>query len=131
MPMIISLVLIFNFPIYPIGSKVCQRSHFLEVDNRELEDVNMGSHRSNKDVEIEAKNTFNEWRWFHAYETNMSIVDLLDKEESIKGLVDMFHLFVLQVAEKDNMYPLTKYFFFDLTSFFQFCLFVFVLKLVF
>jgi hypothetical protein len=52
MLMILSLVLILNFPIYPTHVEVCQRSRFLEVDDRELENVNMGNHRSNKDVEI-------------------------------------------------------------------------------
>jgi len=52
MPVILSLVLILNFLIYPTCSEVCQRSCFLEVDDRELENVNMGTCRSSKDVEI-------------------------------------------------------------------------------
>jgi len=32
----------------------------------------------------------------------MLIADLLEKEESIKGLVDMLCLFVFQVAKKDS-----------------------------
>ncbi len=42
---------------------------------------------------------------------NMSITNLSKREESVKGLVDMFCLFVLQVAKKDNnMYLPTKFF---------------------
>jgi hypothetical protein len=40
----------------------------------------MGGRRSNKYVEIWAKNAFDEWRWSCGYETNMLIADLLDKE---------------------------------------------------
>jgi hypothetical protein len=59
----------------------------------------------------------------------MSITDLLKNEESIKGLVDTFCLFVLQVVKKDiNMYHLTKYFFLILLFFFKFSLFVFFLR---
>jgi len=52
MLVILSLVLILNFSIYPICFEVCQKSFFLEVDDRELENVNMGTYRSSKDVEI-------------------------------------------------------------------------------
>jgi hypothetical protein len=73
----------------------------------------MGGCRSNKYIEIWAKNAFDEWRWFCEYETNMLIADLSKKEESIKGLVDMLCLFVPQVAKKDdNMYLPTKLIFF-------------------
>ncbi len=42
---------------------------------------------------------------------NMSITNLSKKEESVKGLVNMLCLFVLQVVKKDNnMYPPTKFF---------------------
>jgi hypothetical protein len=79
----------------------------------------MGSRKSNKHVKIWAKNAFDEWRRFYGYKTNMSIADMLKKETSIKGLVDMLCLFVLQVAKKGtNMYPPTKYFFLILLFFF-------------
>jgi hypothetical protein len=81
----------------------------------------MGGHKSNKHDEIWAKNAFGEWQQFHGYETNMSIANLLEKEESVKGLVDMICLFVLQVAKKDdNMYLMTKYFFLILLFFSNF-----------
>jgi hypothetical protein len=51
MLVILSLVLIFNFLIYLIAFEVCKRFHFLE-DDRELENVNIGGHRSSKDVKI-------------------------------------------------------------------------------
>jgi hypothetical protein len=37
---------------YPIAFEVCQRSRFLEIDDKELENVNMDGCRSNKHVEI-------------------------------------------------------------------------------
>jgi hypothetical protein len=52
MLVILSLVFILNFLIYPTSFEVCRRFCFLEVDDRELENVNMRSHRFNKDVEI-------------------------------------------------------------------------------
>jgi hypothetical protein len=58
----------------------------------------------------------------------MSITNLLKKEESVKGLVDVFFLFILQVAKKDNiMYPMTKYFFLILLFFFNFICFLYFL----
>jgi hypothetical protein len=57
--------------------------------------VNMGGHRSTKHVEIKAKNAFDEWQRFCGYETNMSMANMSEKEENVKGLVNMFFLFVL------------------------------------
>jgi hypothetical protein len=37
---------------YPIAFEVCQRFHFLEINDKKLENVNMGGCRSNKHVEI-------------------------------------------------------------------------------
>jgi hypothetical protein len=51
-----------------------------------------------KHAESWVKNAFDEWWRFHGYKTNISIADLSEKEESIKGLVDMLCLFVLQVV---------------------------------
>ncbi len=86
-----------NFQLfnYLTPFEVCQRSHFLKVDDRDLENVSMGGHRSTKHAEIQAKNAFDEWRWFCGYETNMSIANMLEKEKNVKGLVNMFFLFVL------------------------------------
>jgi len=54
----------FNFQLfdYHVAFEVCQRSHFLEVDDRELKNVNIDSCRSSKHVKIWAKNAFDEWR---------------------------------------------------------------------
>jgi hypothetical protein len=51
-----------QFSNYPAASKVCQRSCFLKVNDRELENVNIGGCISNKHVEIWAKNAFDEWQ---------------------------------------------------------------------
>jgi hypothetical protein len=54
----------FNSQIYNyyVASKVCQRYCFLAVDDRELENVNIGGCKSNKHVDIWAKNAFDEWQ---------------------------------------------------------------------
>ncbi len=54
----------------------------------------MGSHRSNKHAKIQAKNVFDD-----GDSSVGMIADLLEKEENVKGLVDMFCLFVFQVAK--------------------------------
>jgi hypothetical protein len=68
---------------YLVAFEVCQRSHFLEIDDKELENVNMGGCRPNKHVEIWAKNAFDEWWQFRGYETNMSIANMLEKEDNV------------------------------------------------
>jgi hypothetical protein len=66
--------------------------------------------RFSKHVKIWAKNAFDECNG--SLGMNLSIIDLLKKEESVKGFVDTLCLFVLQVAKKDDiMYLSTKYFF--------------------
>ncbi len=87
----------------------------------------MGGHKSSKFVKMWVKNAFDEWWWFCGYKTNISITNLSDKEDRVKGLVDMLCLFVSQVIKKhDNMYFPTRFFFLDLTFFFNFfCFFCF------
>jgi hypothetical protein len=48
-----------RFSNYYVASKVCQRSCFLEDDR---ENLNIGGCKSNKHVEIWAKNAFDEWQ---------------------------------------------------------------------
>ncbi len=47
---------------YHVAYEVCQRSHFLEVDDKELKNVNMGGCKFSKHVKIWAQNAFDEWQ---------------------------------------------------------------------
>jgi hypothetical protein len=79
------------------------------VDENELDNVNRGGCRAVKHSEVWAKNAFDEWQKFQGHNIERSIADLSKNEDIIMELVDMFSLFILQVAKKDNnMYLLTK-----------------------
>jgi len=78
------------------------KSHFLDLDEREVENVNKGGWRINKHVELWARNVFDEWKVFDSLDTTRSIVDLLEEESFVKDLINMLSSFVLQVAKKDG-----------------------------
>ncbi len=67
-----------------------------------MEDVNQKHWKVSKHCELWAKNTFDEWWVFQSFNTQKSIIDLFENEESIKDLVDVLFSFVLQVAKKDS-----------------------------
>ncbi len=70
--------------------------------------MNKGGHKVNKHVELWVKNVLNEWNVFHGFNMEKSIFDLLEDEDSMMNLVDMFY-FILHVPKKDgSLYPLTK-----------------------
>ncbi len=95
-------------PNSPIKDPIL-KNWFLDLDEKEVDNVNKGGRRINKHVELWAKNAFDEWKVFRGFDTTSSIVDLSKNESSIKNLVDMLSSFILQVAKKDgNMYPPTK-----------------------
>jgi len=84
------------------------KSHFLDLDEREVENVNKKGWRINKHVELWARNVFDEWKVFHSLDTTRSIADLLENESFVKDLVNMLSSFVLQVVKKDgSLYPPT------------------------
>ncbi len=86
------------------------KSRFLVIDDKELENVNKGGWRVSKHVELWAKNAFDKWRIFCAFDTNKLIANLLEGKSSIKNFADILFYFVLQVAKQDDsLYPLTKY----------------------
>jgi hypothetical protein len=81
------------------------KSHFLDLDEREVEHVNKRGQRIKKNVELWARNAFDDYKVFHGFDTMKSITYLSKDEFSIKYLVDMISSFVLQVVKKDgNMY---------------------------
>jgi hypothetical protein len=95
-------------PNSPIKDPIL-KSQFLDIDEKEVHNVNKGGRRINKHGELWAKNAFDEWKVFHDFDTTSLIANLSKDESSIKNLVDMLSCFILQVAKNDgNMYPLTK-----------------------
>jgi hypothetical protein len=94
-----------------------------------LQIVNKGNRQLNKHSKIWAKNAFDALHEFWSFDTEKSIVDLLEDPNFIMVLIDMLVMFVLQVAKKDKkLYPPMKYekficifcFFFPKISYFYF-----------
>jgi len=119
-----------HFPIRDFLSK----SQILDLDEKEVENVNKGGWRINKHVELWVRNVFDEWRIFHGFDTTRSIIDLSKNESYVKDLVDIISFFVLQVAKKivayifqlGNFYPLM----FQMKLLFYFCNFVLGFKVL-
>lgn len=63
-----------------ILNEICFKSQFINVDDKELDNVNKGSHKANKHVKLWAKNVFDEWRKFWGYNLEKSIIDLFESE---------------------------------------------------
>ncbi len=75
----------------------------MDLDEKEVENVNKGDGRFNNHVELRWKICLMNGK-FYNLDIIRSIVDILENEFSIKDLVDMFSLFV-----KDNsLYLLIK-----------------------
>jgi hypothetical protein len=88
-------------PNSPIRDPIL-KSWFLNLDKKEVDNVNKGDQRLNKHVKLWAKNAFNEWKVFHSFDTRRSIANLLENESSIKNLVDVLSSLILQVVNKDG-----------------------------
>jgi hypothetical protein len=71
------------------------KSQFLDLDGREVENVNLGGRRASKHVKLWARNAFDKWRQFHGFNMTKLIADLSKNEGSVKNLVDMLFTFVL------------------------------------
>jgi hypothetical protein len=80
------------------------KNHFLDLDEKEFENINKGCWRVNKHVELWVRNVFDECKVFRDLDITISIVDLLENEYFVKDLVDMLSSFVLQVAKKDGSF---------------------------
>jgi hypothetical protein len=81
------------------------KSHFLDIDEKELENINKGGRKVNKHVKLRTKNAFDEWKVFCGFDTSKSMLSFL----------------TLQVGKNDNnLYPLMSlinfhyYFFYQL-----------------
>jgi hypothetical protein len=89
-------------PNSPIKDPI-SKNQLLDLDEKEVDNVNKGGRKINKHVKLWAKNAFDEWKVFRGFDTTSSIANLSKNESSIKNLVDM------QVAKKDgNIYLPTK-----------------------
>lgn len=92
----------------PINAPI-SNNQFLDIGEKEVDNVNKGGQRINKHAELWAKNAFDKWKVFRGFDTTSSIVDLSKDESSIKNLVDMLSSSILQVAKKDgSIYLPTK-----------------------
>ncbi len=78
------------------------------MDEKEINNMNKGGHKANKDVELWVQNMLNGWNVFHGFNMEKSSADLLKDDNSMMNLVNMFY-FILHVAKKDgSLYPLTR-----------------------
>jgi hypothetical protein len=68
----------FIVTIFDIGERIDpnssiknlpSKSHFLDLDEKEVESVNKGGRKINKHVELWAKNVFDGWKIFHGLDT--------------------------------------------------------------
>lgn len=66
------------------------KSYFLDLNEKEVENVNKGSRKINKHVELWVKNAFDQWNFFHGFDTTRSIADLSKDESSITDLAFFF-----------------------------------------
>jgi hypothetical protein len=83
-----------------------KKSHFLDLNDKEVENVNKGSRRVNNHVELCVKNAFDEWRVFRGLDTTRSIVDL-SKDDFLKRIWWIcFHLSFCKLQKKMATYIL-------------------------
>ncbi len=72
------------------------KSWFLDLDEKEVDNVNKGGQRVNKHIELWAKNAFDEWRPLCGFDITRSlIIDLSENESFVKNIVDMLSSFAL------------------------------------
>ncbi len=84
---------------YPI-MELIMKSWFLEIDYKEMENVNKGGRKMSKHAKLWVKNAFDEWKLFCCFDITKSITDLIKNKGLNKGLVDMLSSFILQVTKK-------------------------------
>ncbi len=76
------------------------KNQFLDLDEKEVDNVNKGGWRVNKHIALWTKNAFDEWRVFCSFDTTRSlIINLLEDESFANNIVDMLSSFALQVAK--------------------------------
>ncbi len=83
-------------------------NRFFEID-KDFENMNKGNHKASKHVKMWINNAFNECKNLWGFNTDKFIINLLDNVNSIKELVEMLALFILQVEKKDgSLYLATR-----------------------
>ena len=81
---------------------------FLDLDEKEVQNVEAGGERRSKHSKTWAVNAFNEWRQFKGYSLDKSIGDL-SEEKDVSEFVEMLFKFTLQVTKLDgSLYPPTS-----------------------
>jgi len=71
------------------------KSRFLDLNEKEVGNVNKGNQKINNHADSRVKNAFDESKVFRDLGTTKSIVDLSKDESSFKDLVDMLSSFIL------------------------------------
>jgi hypothetical protein len=71
------------------------KSRFFDLDDKEVENVNLGGRRVSKHAEVWAKNAFDKWKQLRGFDMTKLIADLFKDKGSVKNLVDMLSTFVL------------------------------------
>jgi len=82
------------------------KSQFLDIDDKEMGNVNKGGRRMGKHAKLWVKNAFDEWRLFCGFDTINFITNLFENKGLIKGLVDVLSSFILEVTKKMVVYIL-------------------------
>jgi hypothetical protein len=77
------------------STKDVLKSRFLDLNEKEVENVNKCSRIINNHAELWVKNVFDEWKVSRNLDTTRSIVDLSKDEYSFWDLVDMLSSFIL------------------------------------
>ncbi len=91
------------------------KSHFFDIKDKEMENVNKGGWRMGKQTKLWAKNVFDQWRMFCGYDMNKYIVDLSKNKILLKISSICYPLCFCKLQKKMVTYilqPCTSFFFF-------------------
>ncbi len=77
-------------PHFPVRDFLL-KSQFLDLNEKEVENVNKRGWRINKHAELWVINVFDEWRGSHGLDTTRSIIDLSNDESYVKVWLIFFH----------------------------------------
>ncbi len=67
----------------------------MDLDEKEVDNVNKDGHRISKHIKLWMNNAFDEWRVFRDIDITKSIIDLSKNEYFVKNLMDMLSSFIL------------------------------------
>jgi len=88
--------------------KIC----FLDINDKQMENVNKGGQKVSKHAKLWAKNAFNEWKVFCGYDTNKSIIDIFENKDYVKTFINMLSFFCLASSQKNgSLHPPNMYMF--------------------